>query len=431
MFPSRDCIDRFPSLWMETARETDPARPLDGDTRADVAVIGAGFTGLGCAISLAEAGRDVVVLDGGGPGWGGSGRNSGAVIRGFKMSRSELRTTFGAEGDAIAEFGAKNAELVYALVARFGIDCALRRTGWIQPAHNAAGLRRVEERHRTWTADGVTGIEMLDRAQIARELGSEAYIGGLIDRGCAVLQPLDLVRGMARGAASLGARIHGGTPVTGYRREGGDWVVATPRGTVRAPVLVVATNAYTGGLEPGMAGSMLTTHTQIVATEPLPGAQIAAILPGGASASDSRRVLFYWNRSPDNRLVFGTRGKVGGPRSPGDFAHVEAALASVYPQLAGAKITHRWGGKVSLTRDYLPRLAMPAPDLWTAHGYSGRGVAMGTAYGLLMGEAIAAARPLQSLPVPHGAAPAAPPALLRAPGIAAATVWYRLLDRWM
>jgi glycine/D-amino acid oxidase-like deaminating enzyme len=154
-------------------------------------------------------------------------------------------------------------------------------------------------------------------------------------------------------------------------------------------------------------------------------------LPEGPCASDSRRILLYWNKTPANRIVFGTRGKVDGPKTDGDFAHVEKAMVALYPALKDAKITHRWGGRIGLTGDFMPRIDQPEPGLWTAHGYSGRGVAMGTAFGLLMGEAIAANRSTSTLPVPVGPAPDMPPKFTHRAGIVGATIWYSLLDRWV
>lgn len=428
---TEDCITRFPTLWQATVREADPSRPLPGDASCDVLVIGAGYTGLAAAITLAAGGTDVLVIDAGYPGWGASGRNSGAVIRGFKHSRSGLIRDFGpARGRAMADFGAGVSDTVYALIARYGIDCDLRRSGWLLPAHNAAGLARVAERQRTWSADGIAGLEMLSRDEMAARLGSRHYIGGMIDRAGASLNPLAYARGLARAAIAEGARVCRDTAALAIGRVGGaGWQVRTPRGQITARAVIVATDAYSKrGLAPGIDRSLVTVHTNIVATAPLPAALSAAILAGQEAVSDSRRILYYWHKDPSGRLLFGTRGTLGGPRQDGDFAHVHKAMCRVYPQLADQPLDFRWSGRVSLTRDFLPHIDQPQPGLWTAHGYCGRGVAMATAYGRLLGETLLAGAPLSGLPVPNDPAPALPPAPLASAGVLATTQWYRLLD---
>jgi len=425
-----DCLARFPSYWLDCARETDPSMPFGAAARCDIAVIGAGYTGLAAAIEAAAAGADVRVLDGGFVGWGGSGRNSGAVIRGFKSSRSTLIGSFGAEqGGAMAAFGDRTAQVVYDLVDRFGIDCDLGRAGWILPAHNAAGMRRTEERQASWSADGVRGLELLDRDAMERHLGSRAYLGGMIDRECGNLNPLSYARGLARAAVGLGAKVHRGAEVIRVERQGQDFVLQTAGGpALTASQVLVATNAYTAGLGIAPAAPIATIHTHMIATEPLPEELAASILPGGQTASDSRRVLYYWHKEHDGRLLFGTRGLLNGPRGPEHFAHVEKAMLSVYPQLAGVGISHRWAGRVALTRDFLPRIDQPQPGLWTAYGYCGRGVAMASAYGQLIGQAMRQEGGYAAIRMPSGPAPALPREPLRSLGVVSTTQLYRLLD---
>ncbi|MFC0220221.1 glycine/D-amino acid oxidase-like deaminating enzyme [Pseudochelatococcus lubricantis] len=426
---ARDCQNRFPSLWLATAVERDLSEPLDGDASCDVAVIGAGYTGLATAIELARGGANVRIIDGGFPGWGGSGRNSGAVIRGFKNSRSALVKEFGDErGRAMADFGGRVCDIVFDLIARYDIQCDLVRSGWLLPAHNKAGLRRVRDRVDTWTADGFPGLAMIDRDTLARMIGSEAYIGGMIDSHGASLNPLSYARGLARAALGHGAGVHGQTRADRLSRTGGRWRVDTPRGAITAEKVVVATDAYSGGLVPSVDRSFASIHTNIVATVPLPGDIADSILPGEQAVSDIRRILLYWHKDPHGRVLFGTRGTLGGPRSDADFAHVEAALHRVYPQLRGQPIEFRWSGRIALTGNFVPHINEPEPGLWTAHGYCGRGVAMATAYGTLMGKAILANGSLGKLPVPDTAAPTMPPKPLRDLGVVSATHFFRLLD---
>ncbi|MEW5420965.1 NAD(P)/FAD-dependent oxidoreductase [Amorphus sp. 3PC139-8] len=424
-----DCLNQFPSLWLRTAAEADPSEPLEGDARCDVVIIGGGYTGLSAAITLAKGGASVRVLEGKFPGWGGSGRNSGAAIRGFKNSRTALIKEYGeTHGRAMADFGSHTTDVVFDMISTYGIDCDLKRTGWILPAHNEAGMRRVEERVRTWTDDGIGGLDLLSRTELSRMLGSDAYVGGMIDREGASLNPLSYARGLARAAIELGAAVHGETPATAIIPSGSDWKVETPRGTLTAPTVILATDAYSDGLSQEVDRSYVAIHTYIIATEILPEAIAATILPGEQAVSDSRRILNYWHKTPDGRVLFGTRGTLNGPRHPQDFSHVEAAMLSVYPQLRGQPIAFRWAGKVGMTRDFMPHIHQPKPGLWTAHGYCGRGVAMASAYGKLLGETVLNDLPLENLPVPNTQAPRMPPSAVRNAGIVAVTHLYRALD---
>lgn len=426
----KDCQNAFPSLWSVTARERDVSVPMQGEHRCDVVVIGAGYTGLVAGLELARAGTDVIVIDGGAPGWGASGRNSGAVVRGFKNSRSRLIAEFGPErGRIMADFGATNSEVVYDLIGRYGIDCDLKRTGWVLAAHNRAGLARTAERQKTWSADGIAGLEMVSRADMAGMLGSGAYIGGMIDREGASLNPLSYARGLARGAVQEGAKVFSGTRAVATRRLPREWEVTTSRGTIRARAVVVATDAYTAGLVPSVKRSLATVHTNIICTDILPRDIASTILPAEPAVSDVRRILFYWHKDPQGRVLFGTRGQLAGPTSPGSFAHVEAAMLSVYPQLRGQPIAFRWAGRVGLTRDFMPHVDQPQPDLWTSHGYCGRGVAMASAYGALIARTMLAGGAQADLPVPNDPAPKLPPSPFKELGVYATTQACRLLDR--
>lgn len=425
-----DCQNRFPSLWSATAREIDTSTVLDGGTSTDVAIVGAGYTGLSAALEFARAGISAHVLEGGYPGWGGSGRNSGAVIRGFKNSRSELEKEFGTEmGRAMGDFGSKVSDHVFDLIDEFSIECDLMRKGWLLPAHNKAGLKRVEARVRTWTEDGFSGLEMLPRERLADRLGSSAYIGGMIDHAGASLNPLSYARGLCRAAIGSGAKVSRDTPVTKISRSGTKWQLETPRGTVLADKVLLSTNAYSSKLETSVNASVATIHTNIVATAPLPPELAGTILPDMQAVSDIRRILYYWHKDSENRILFGTRGNLRGPQSNRDFAHVEAAMHSIYPQLKDQPIQFRWSGRVALTANFVPHINEPQPGLWSAFGYCGRGVAMATAFGQLVAKAMRKGGSPRDLPVPSGPAPRMPPDPFKGLGVAAVSQLYRLLDR--
>ncbi|MGF1610583.1 MAG: NAD(P)/FAD-dependent oxidoreductase, partial [Kiloniellales bacterium] len=191
----------FPkSLWAATARPAPDAPPLQGERRAEVAVVGAGFTGLSATLHLAESGADVVLLEAAEPGWGASGRNGGQVIPGFKLDPDELVARFGPEcGERLAAFAGGTADLVFELIARHGIDCAAERSGWIQAVHAPARMILAERRVAQWSKRGVHA-EVISAERIAQLTGTERYSGGWIDGRGGVLQPLGYARGLAEAA---------------------------------------------------------------------------------------------------------------------------------------------------------------------------------------------------------------------------------------
>ncbi|WP_372623539.1 NAD(P)/FAD-dependent oxidoreductase [Falsiroseomonas sp.] len=375
------------SLWSATAEEpAAEARSLVGEATAEVAVIGGGYTGLSAALNLAEAGARVTLVEGREIGWGGSGRNGGQVIPGVKLDPSELRARFGEErGAALASSVGASADAVFARIARHAIRCAPVRHGWIQAAHAAPALARVQRRGAEWQQAGAP-VEMLDARAIAARTGTEEYVGGWRDGRAGTVHPLSYARGLARAARAAGATLHADSPAQRLVREQGGWRIETPRGALRARSVVVATNAYTDGLVPGLAKTLLTLQSIQIATAPLREPLAARILPGGECVSETRRLAFYFRRSPDGRLILGGRGAAGEEERAALFRALRGALARLYPEAARLPIEYRWSGQVALTLDGMPRVHEPAPGLFVGLGYNGRGVAMAT----LMGEWLAA-----------------------------------------
>lgn len=333
------------SLWAATAEEPEiDAPPLTGEATAEVAVIGGGFTGLSAALNLAEAGARVVLIEARGIGFGGSGRNGGQVIPGLKLDPSEMRARWGEErGAALQRAVGAAADAVFARIEKHGIRCAPRRDGWIQAAHATPALARVMRRGAEWQAAGAP-VTMFDAAGLAARIGTREYVGGWRDGRAGTVHPLSYVRGLARAAAAAGACLHGQSPARELREEGGGWRIATPRGVLRARSVVVATNAYSDALVPGLAQTLLTVQSILIATAPLPAEAAAGILPQGECVSETRRLAFYFRRSPDGRLVLGGRGAVGEEERESLFRALQRALARLYPAAAALPVTHRWSG---------------------------------------------------------------------------------------
>ncbi|WP_060483138.1 FAD-binding oxidoreductase [Pseudomonas sp. NBRC 111119] len=416
-----------PSLWAATAQPGPQTPPLTEDKQVDVAIVGAGYTGLTTALHLASAGTATCVLDAGEPGWGASGRNGGQVIPGLKYDPDELMKLFGDEkAEAIIRVAGGAADEVFKLIDRYGIDCDAVRQGWIQPACTPAAMRAIEQRAQQWQRRGVAA-ELLDARGAADRIGSQGYLGAWVDPRAGSVHPLKLARGLARAALHHGAAIHGRTRVTGLKREGSQWVLTTEQGArVTAHRVVLATNGYSDDLWPGLRQTLIAANSFIVSTPVLPTALAQQILPQGEVCSDARRLLLYYKKDAQGRLLLGGRGPFSEPRSPDDFNQLKRAVTALFPQLEGIGFEHHWSGRVALTRDFLPHVHEPAPGLSILLGYNGRGIAMSTTLarhlsGHLLGASNDLVFPVTPVnPIPfHG---------LQRLYLGAGIAWYRLLD---
>ena len=375
-------MGRALSLWEATARQSAPATPpLEGAVRADVAIVGAGYTGLAAALALTERGARVVVLEGREVGFGASGRNGGQVIPGLKLAPDALDRLF---GEATTAFVGAAADVTFDLIARLKIDCGAERSGWIQATVKRSHGPVVATRAEQWRRRGAA-VETLDADAMARLTGSRRFVGGWRDARAGVLHPLDFARGLAHAAQAAGARLYGGSAVTRFARIGAGWRLETAAGEVEASEAVLATNGYSDALWPGLKATVVPARSCQIATAPLPAAVLAKILPGGEAVSDTRRIGNYFRLGPGGRLLMGGRGPFREPRAPEDFARLRVALAWFYPEAADAPIEHYWSGRVAMTADHLPHIHQPAPGVTAALGYNGRGVAMATALGLAIG----------------------------------------------
>ncbi|MBV7485262.1 FAD-binding oxidoreductase [Bordetella sp. BOR01] len=416
-----------PSLWHATATPAGPDEPLQDDCSVDVAIVGAGFTGLSAALHLAQNGAKVCVLEAEQVGWGASGRNGGQVIPGLKYDPDGIARRFGPDADSLIELAGTAADTVFGLIEQFNIPCDAVRKGWIQTAHSPAMMRLVEKRARQWERRGAH-VELLDRDAVAQRTGTRSFVGGWVDYRAGSVQPLSYARGLAAAARGLGASIYGQTRVAALERGGRGWTVTTQAGrTVNAERVLLATNAYTDTLWPGLRRSILAATSYLVATKPLSAEQGRSILEGGEVSSDSKRLLVYFRRDASGRLVLGGRGPFSDPHSPAQWRHVERALQLLFPQLAGVGFDYRWAGRLAITADGLPHVHEPAPGLNVVLGYNGRGVALATTLGKVIASYIAAGS-RGGLPYPVTAIRRIPGHGLQRAYLAAGVTWYRLLD---
>jgi len=417
------------SLWSATALPAPLTPPLATSTQSDVCVIGGGYAGLSTALHLAERGVKTVVLEAKEPGYGGSGRNGGQVIPGHKYDPDDLEAMFGPErGPRLVAFAGRTADAVFELITKHRMDVPHVRNGWIQGAHSKASVEETRRRAAQWARRGAP-VEVFDKAETDRHLGTTQYLGGWIDRRGGAVQPLTYARGLARAALATGAVIHGDTRAAKLEREGTRWIVSTDRGArVNTDRVVMCTNGYADELWPGVRRSVIAPNSYQIATEPLSDNIRKSILPFGQVCSDARKLLLYFRLDDRGRLLLGGRGPFREPRDPSDWAHLESMLPRLFPQAAGAAIEHRWCGRVAITRDFLPHLHEPAPGLLIDIGCMGRGVGLQTALGQAMADYLATGNP-EALPVPLQPVRALPFHGLNKMYFAAAVAWYRFLDR--
>ena len=378
------------SLWAATARPAPETPALVGERRADVAVVGAGYTGLSAAIHLTRAGADVVVLEARQPGFGASGRNHGQVIPTLGAhGPDDLVRRLGPEkGERMNDWIADTADLVFGLIEEFDIDCDALQVGWLMPVDSPARQAYVKGRHDQWAARGAQ-VRMLDRRETAEMIGSSAYYGAWLHERGGNIHPLSYTHGLARAALASGAAVHGETPATRLLpRRGGGWRVETPAGAVEAEAVILATNAYSDALYPGIKESVVPFRLFLGATRPLSDNVRKSVLPGRQSLSDSRGVLWPFRYDRDGRLV------TGGDHVLPLFNREQSTRAVIerirhnFPQVGNVEVEYVWDGKVAMTMDRMPRYLEPAPGLFAGLGYNGRGIALATAMGKLLAERV-------------------------------------------
>ncbi|GJL83110.1 MAG: gamma-glutamylputrescine oxidase [marine bacterium B5-7] len=422
---------RYPQSWYAETADTLPEQPaLKGEHSYDIAVIGGGYSGLSCALDLAERGYRVALIEAHRVGWGASGRNGGQIGTGQRLEQDELEDLVGDELARAAWDIAEQAKArVYSLIEKFDIQCDLK------PGELHVNHRPRFDRHSKSYAEfvatcyGYNKIRYVEPDEISAMLGTHDYSGGTLDMGAGHLHPLNYALGLARAALSKGVDIFERSEVS--RIEPGDRVVVHGEsGKVSCRYLVLACNGYLGDLETRVAERVMPINNFIIATEPL-GQEVArSLIRDDVCVADSRFVINYYRLSADHRLLFGG-GENYGYRFPADIKQfVRPHMLKIYPQLADTQIDYGWGGTLAITRKRLPHFERLAGNILSISGYSGSGVALATGAGAIAAEAIDGVATrfdvMNKLPTPKFPGGSR----WRSPLLVLAMIWFSLRDRF-
>ena len=415
------------SYYAATVNDVTDFAALQGEQTADVCVIGAGFTGISTALELAERGYNVHVVESNKVGWGASGRNGGQMIGGIAGEANIARH----HGKDVEEIFGKlrwaGHEIIRERVRKYDIQCDLK-SGYLDVAIKDRHLRDIEADYRRLEKAAFPHeFRILSKDETRDTIGTDAYIGALLNMGNGHLHPLNLCVGEARAAHSLGVTIYEQSPVLKIQK-GSKARVVTQHGAVTADFVVIAGNAY-HALENKLRGIMFPVRSYIIATEPLSQEIVGTINPRDLAVCDPNFVLQYFRLSADKRMVFGARINYFGEDPKVIEKHHRRKMARLYPQLADVRIDYAWGGTIGVTLKRVPLLGRVAPNVFYCQGYSGHGVNVTHLAGQIMADAVAGTA--ERFDLFASVKPVAVPGahLLRKPMTALGVLYYQIRDR--
>jgi len=430
LLDANDTKGQYPDSWYVASTNTDlNIESLQEDIRVDTCIIGAGFSGLSCALHLAQMGKNVCVIDAHRVGWGASGRNGGQLGSGQRLGQLELENAVGKKAALkLWNLAEDSKELVKSLIKSHNIDCAIK-PGIIHANHRARFNKHSKLEVQNLNEEyGYCSIRYLNEDECRERVGSDAYFGGTLDIGSAHLNPLKYVLGLAKAAQNAGANLYEQTRALAIE-YGKNITVKTDQHVIKADHLVFACNGYLGDLEATIGKKVMPINNFVVATKPLTQALASSIIRDDVAVADSKFVVNYFRLSEDRRLLFGG-GESYGYRFPADIkSFVRKPLIKIFPQLSDIQLDYGWGGTLAITMSRLPHFSQLHDNVRYISGYSGHGVGMATLSGKLaahsicgVGESFDVFKRIESKSFPGGPA-------LKSPLLVIAMLYHAMLDR--
>ncbi|WOJ91918.1 FAD-binding oxidoreductase [Congregibacter variabilis] len=401
---------------------------LEDELSCDAVVVGGGFSGVNTALELAERGLDVILVEGNRISWGATGRNGGQIIGGIGHDPERFIKRIGESGvRSIYQMGIEARDIIRERVERYSIACDLK-WGYCDVALKPRHMKQFAQwRDFEKSIGNPHSYTLLDRDELREFVDSDRYLGGLHNNSNGHIQPLNLCIGEARALESHGGRIFEQSRVTGLE-HGERPRVITEHGSVTAKQVVLAGNAYLGGLVPKLASRILPSCSSVIATEPLDPTLAASLIPGDVAVCDPRTALDYFRLSADKRMLFGGLSNYTGLEPKNLEEVMRRKMAAVFPQLANVRIDHAWSGWIGIGLNRMPQLGQLASNVTYIQAYSGHGVAPTHMMAKITADKLTGAperfdvmAKINHLPFPGGK-------LLRRPGLAVGMAYYKALD---
>ena len=415
------------SYWLES---TGPVRGLPADPlrNVDCLVVGSGYTGLSAAIEIARGGRSVMVLDSGEVGSGCSTRNGGQISTSIKPSLTALAHKHGMESArAIRSEGHTALQWIEDFVTREQIDCDFNRCGRFHAAHAPQQFSNLVQQTKDLQSEGIEA-EVVTRDEQHRELGTDAYFGGVVFPRHASVNPAKLHRGFLQAALDAGVHVTPNCAVTEISRNKDSFNIETERGAVTAGDVVVATNGYTSALTPWMKRRVIPIGSYVITTQQLPTELVDKLFPTNRIASDTCKVVYYYRSTPDRkRIMFGGRVTASETNPVKSAPKLFEDMCRIFPELLDYQISHAWQGTVAYSFDELAHIGKN-DGIHYAMGYCGSGVSMAGYLGMRVGQTVLGKKEgrtaFDGLPFPTRPLYSGKPWFLPA-----AVAWYRWQDR--